>query len=149
MKSLTKHIFKTAALITGGLIIYFLAMVALGLEHNFNLRVLNALIMFAGVFLGIREFKNREFDTDFGYLSAFGTGFFVSLLTAIAFSLFLGMYLVANPSFLTEIQMTEPQGVYINEIGLSLLIFIEALASGILFTYTTMQVMKDSTVTTG
>ncbi|MEM9326689.1 MAG: DUF4199 domain-containing protein [Bacteroidota bacterium] len=142
-KNLTNHVLKYVGLITGGLVIYFLTMVALGLEHNFGLRTLNAVILASGVFLAIREFKQNTFDTRFSFLSGMGVGFMISLMSAIAFAAFIGLYLVMHPAFLAEIQATEPQGQYMNEVGLSLLIFIEALASGILFSYGSMQYLKN------
>ncbi len=122
---------------------YFFLMVALGLEHNFSLRILNAVFMLGGLYWAIRK-VGFEHGDNFNYFSGASTGVIISIGVGILFSTIIGIYLALNPAFMMEIKATEPQGEYLNPVGLSLLIFIEALASGILFTYGSLQYLKSS-----
>ncbi len=146
MKSFEKHIFKSGTLTTLALILYFLFMRLLGLAEITELRALNALIMFAGVFYTIKEFKEGNFDNDFNYLSGIGIGFFTGIIIAISFSVFVGIYLMIDPVFLAAIVADNPQKEFLNPLAASMVIFIEAVASGFLFSYVSMQWLKDDKV---
>jgi hypothetical protein len=125
------------------LIAYFFAMKGLGLSHNVELRAVNALFMFMGIFLSIRALK-KEDEKSFGYLNGVLQGVITAGTVAISFGLFVFTYLSLDSAFLAEIKQVEPQGMYINAPGFAGLIFIEALASGLLFTYMSMQYLKKS-----
>lgn len=146
MKSLQKHIFKSGLLTTAGLIVYFLLMRTLGLAEITELRVLNALIMFTGIFLTIKGFRNDNFDADFGYLSGIAVGFFTGIVIAISFSFFVGIYVAVDPMFLAAIVAENPQKEFLNPMTASMVIFIEAIASGFLFSYGSMQWLKDDKI---
>ncbi len=142
MKSLKNHIIKYGLLTTAGLIGFFLFMRITGLAEITELRSLNALIMFAGVFLSIRDFKRQQLDTEFGYLSGIASGFFTGIIVAISFSLFVGTYITLDPVFLAAIVTDNAQIDFLNPITASMVIFIEAMASGFLFSYISMQYLK-------
>jgi hypothetical protein len=120
---------------------YFLLMYQLGLAHNVELRIFNAIFMFSGIFLSVRSYKNAKGDK-FEFLSGFGVGLATSVVVGVSFCLFVAAFLGLNPEFLASIKANELQGTYINTVGLVVLIFIEATASGILFTYMSMQWLK-------
>ena len=129
-------------LITSTVLIgYFFLMKALGLAHNVELRALNALFMFTGIFLSIRSYR-KENDPNFEYLKGLGQGAITSGTVALTFGLFVFALLSLDVTFLAEIKQMEPQGMYINPSGFAGLIFIEAFASGLLFTYASMQYLK-------
>ena len=146
MKSLEKHILKFGLLTTTGLIVYFLLMRVLGLAEITELRALNALIMFSGVFLTVKTFRSGAFETDFGYLSGIAVGFFTGIVIAISFSLFVGVYVFIDPVFLAAIVADNPQKEFLNPMTASMVIFIEAIASGFLFSYASMQWLKEDKV---
>jgi len=123
------------------LIVYFLTMRGFDLAHNIELRALNALIMFAGIYLSLKTYKNNK-KNRFEFLKGIGLGLITSLTVAISFSGFILVYLKLYPEFFNEIVKVEPQGEYINIPGMVGLIFIEAFASGLLFTYASMQWLK-------
>ncbi len=146
MKSLEKHVIKNGLITTSGLIAFFLMMRIAGLAEVTELRSLNALIMFAGVFLTIRKFKNSEMDTSFGYLSGIASGFFTGIVIAISFSVFVGLYMSIDPVFLAAIVTDDAQKEFLNPWTASMVIFIEAMASGMLFSYISMQYLKADTI---
>ena len=135
--------FKYGLITVAFLIAFFFLMRSVGLLHNFNLRVLNSLFLLSTVFLGIRSYKARNFES-FKYLEGVGIGFVISLTTGILFSAFVLMYISIDPSLMQAIKANEPQGVYMNEIRVTALVMIEAIASGLLFTYGAMQFLKKS-----
>ncbi|MDE0470855.1 MAG: DUF4199 domain-containing protein [Ekhidna sp.] len=146
MKSIEKHVLRYGLLTTIALICYFLLMRLLGLAEITELRSLNALIMFSGVFLTIKKFRNGDFDTAFGYLSGIAVGFFTGIVIAISFSLFIGIYIYFDPVFLAAIVADNPQKDFLNPLTAAMVIFIEAIASGFLFSYAAMQWLKEDKV---
>ena len=146
MKSIERHVLRYGLLTTISLIGYFLVMRLLGLAEITELRSLNALIMFSGVFLTIKKFRNGDFDTAFGYLSGIAAGFFTGIVIAISFSLFIGVYIYFDPVFLAAIVADNPQKDFLNPLTAAMVIFIEAIASGFLFSYAAMQWLKEDKV---
>ena len=141
MKTIESRSLRYGVLTTAALIAYFLIMKAVGLVHNFELRAFNAIIMFTGVFLSIRSFKKWK-GNNFQFLKGAGVGLMTSLIVAVLFTIFITAYVGLNPDFLAEIKRTEPQGVHLNEWAIAIILFIEAAASGFLFTYMSMQWLK-------
>ena len=142
MKALNTQILKHGALVFFGLTAYFLLMVAADLVHNLNLRLFNAVIMFSGIFLLLKRFKKQNFDKPFTYLNGLGAGLLVTIIGTAAYAIIMAIYLITNPDFMMEIKQEEPQGNYLNIPAMVLLILIEGIASGILFSYTSMQFLK-------
>jgi pheromone shutdown protein TraB len=140
MDNAQNKIIKFSLFTVIGLIAYFFIMKFLGLEHNFNLRLFNALIMYAGVYYLIKSLMSSA--ESLSYLQGLLSGLIYSISVGLLFSAFVGIYTYLTPDFMQSIKDNEPQGVYMNEFGITILIFIEAMASGILFTYATMQFMK-------
>lgn len=142
MGRLEKHIIKYGVGTTVGLIALFYLMKAIGLAQVTELRALNAIIMFAGVFLSIKNFKKNEFSYEFNYLSGIATGFFTGMVTAISFAVFVAAYIYFEPAFLAAIVADKPQRDFLNSLTSAMVIFIEAIASGFLFSYISMQYLK-------
>ncbi|MEL7147474.1 MAG: DUF4199 domain-containing protein [Bacteroidota bacterium] len=143
MKTLNTQIIKYGITIFVALTGYFLAMDALGLVHNLNLRIFNAIILFSGIFILLKRFKKQKYDKSFSYLNGLSAGFFVTLIATVGFALFMIAYLLINPDFLMAIRTNEPQGIYLNIPAIVTLIIIEGVASGILFSYMSMQFLKE------
>lgn len=143
MKTLESRGVAFGLITTAGLIIFFFTIKALGLIHNFHLRFLNAVILFAGVYLSIYTFKKQR-KGHFEFLEGTGVGLLTTLITAILFTGFVTGYVLANPDFMQAIKAKEPQGIYLNEIGVAIIIFIEAASSGVIFSYLSMQWLKEN-----
>lgn len=142
-KTLEAHGFKYGLFTVAFLIAFLFLMRSVGLLHNFNLRILNSLFLMTTVFIGIRSYKQMDL-ANFSYLKGAGIGLVISLTTGIIFSVFVYLYLSIDPSLMQAIKENEPQGIYMNEIGVTALVMIEAIASGLLFTYGSMQFLKKS-----
>lgn len=143
MKKEEKHVIKLGLTTTGALIAFFLLMRLLGLAEITELRSLNALIMFAGVFLSIKRFRDDEFEVEFNYLTGIASGFFTGLVIASSFAVFVGLYVYFDPVFLAAIVAENPQQDFLNPLTAGMVIFIEAIASGFLFSYASMQYLKE------
>jgi hypothetical protein len=121
---------------------YFIIMKILGLIHVQELRSLNALIMFYGVFQAIKS--SKEELTDFNYFKGMGAGVLTAFTSTFVYATFGVIYLtVLDPGFLSEIQAKEPLGMYMNEFSASLQVFIEGSASGVLFSYVSLQWLRE------
>lgn len=143
MKSLEKHIVKYGVSTALALIAYFFLMQLLGLVHNIELRVFNGFIMFGGAFLALRKFKKEHFKKPFSYYNGLFAGVAVVVTTTVLFTIFVIAYLFADPAFMQAIVEREPLGVHLNELAIGMVIFIEGTATGVVFSFVTMQYLKD------
>ncbi|MFY0686259.1 MAG: hypothetical protein JXQ90_03790 [Cyclobacteriaceae bacterium] len=117
------------------------------LVHDIELRMLNALILFAGIYSSVKSLKNAD-KRAFSFLNGYFTGAFVTIISSTGFALFIGLYIAMNPSFLIQIRLEEIQGMNMNSWNISALILMESIASGILFTHMSiLWLKKDIAVT--
>ncbi|GAA5039799.1 hypothetical protein GCM10011506_39480 [Marivirga lumbricoides] len=123
-------------IILSGLLIYFLIMKALGLAHISELRIFNAVFMFAGIFYTIRTFKKRT--DNFSFFRSLGAGFLAASSATLIFSLFMMAYAAfLNPDFLSNINITRSFGVFgdkINPFVIGIVTLSEGMFSGSIMT---------------
>lgn len=143
MKTIESRGIRYGLSITIALIAFFFAMKAFGLIHNYGLRAFNGVIMFTGVYLAIYRYKQQKGE-HFEFLQGLAVGLLTTGVVALSFSAFVTFYMMANPEFTAAVKANEPHGMYINEWGVALGIFIEAAASGFIFSFLTMQQLKTS-----
>lgn len=97
--------------------------------------------MAGGVYFSIKNIKRR--NKDFDYLKGMGTGFLAAISSSLAFALFNILFLtVVNPDFMTEVIAEEPFGSYLTPFTVAIVILMEGVASGFLFTFGIMQWFK-------
>lgn len=141
MVTIEKLAVKWGLIIFAMLLGYFFIMKQFDLIHNIELRLLNGVFMFIGLYLGIKEAKKRL--DEFSYFKGIGMGLLTALIASFLFAAFGFLYLtVLDPDFIIEIKNNEPFGQYINVYGASLQIFFEGAASGCGLTYAVMQRLK-------
>lgn len=132
---------KWGMIVFGLLAAYFYSLLNFDLIHNIELRLFNGVLMFFGVHMAIKEFKNSS--KNFNYFMGLGTGVLTAFVASTTFTLFGLMYLsVINPEFITSIQQNEPFGIYMNKWGAVIQIFIEGTFSGAIMSYANMQFLK-------
>lgn len=123
---------------------FFFLMQLLGLAHFYWLRALNYIFLFAGVFLAIREYKNKHAAT-FSYMNGIGVGIMTSVVSTGIFAVFIALYLgVIDQEFMMEIKRDEMFGQYLNPYIAGALIFLEGSMSGAVTAYILMQYFKRS-----
>ena len=139
--TIEKIAFKWALVTFTLLSLYFLIMKSIGLIHVIELRMLNAGIMFFGVYKAVKEAKMNL--GEFNYFKGIGTGILTAGITSLVFAVFGMIYMnVIDTNFINEVRNNELFGFYINEFGATFQIFIEGTASGSLMSYAAMQYLK-------
>jgi len=117
-----------------GLIVYFVIMHLTGLSHHVELRLLNLLILVAGVYLALKKFKETH-NGQLNYFRALATGVSTAAIGSFMFSLFLFAYMKLDPSLMESIIQNEPMGRYLNAYIAAFIVSLEGLFSGLLVTF--------------
>jgi hypothetical protein len=132
------------AIIAAGLIVYFFIMYAVGLIHVIELRLLNLLIMLAGVYYAMKQFK-RTHDGRLDYFRSMTTGLATAGIAAATFSLFLFIYLSLDKNLMQSIVHNEPLGRYMNPYIASFIVLLEGVFSGFMASYLLSNFMSTDT----
>ncbi|MGK7389236.1 MAG: DUF4199 domain-containing protein [Candidatus Cyclobacteriaceae bacterium M2_1C_046] len=126
-----------------GFIAFFILMRLLGLAQILELRSLNFLILFAGIFLAIRYESMK--NPDFAYFTGLATGIATAGISLIIFCVFLAIYLdLIDPAFMQQIKEHEMFGHLLNPYIASVAILFEGALSGVLISFILMQYFKKS-----
>jgi hypothetical protein len=117
-----------------GLIVYFVVMHLTGLSHHVELRLLNLLILIAGVYLALKKFKETHGE-HLNYFRALATGVATAAIGSFIFAFFLFIYMKVDTSLMESIVQNEPMGRYLNPYIASFIVALEGLFSGLLVTF--------------
>lgn len=117
-----------------GLIFYFVVMHFAGLAHQVELRLLNLLILVAGVHFALKKFRETHEDR-LNYFRALITGVSTAAIGSLLFASFLFMYMTFDESLMTSLKENEPMGRYLNPYIASCIVALEGLFSGLLVTF--------------
>jgi hypothetical protein len=125
------------------LIAFFFLMKLIGLVQVYELRALNAIFLFTGVYLAIRYYKKHS--PSIAYLNGLGVGLLTSAIALLFFSIFVVIYLGAiDPAFMESLKQNEIFGQYLNPYIAGAAIFLEGTLSGLLVSFILMQYYKQS-----
>lgn len=139
-KAYTKYGIFTAA----GLIVYFLAVKLVGLHENPWLRILNGLIMAAGIYLAIKKEKEDR-GKSFDYYAGARTGIYTGFLATIIFTIFMAVYMFhLDSGFAENIMDNWVRDYYQGAEILLFVISVEGFASTVVLTLAFMQKFKPS-----
>jgi hypothetical protein len=117
-----------------GLIVYFVVMHLTGLSHHVELRLMNLLILVAGVYLALKKFRTTHSD-QLNYFRALATGVSTAAIGSCIFAVFIFAYMKLDTSLMESIVQNEPMGRYLNPYIASFIIALEGLFSGLLVTF--------------
>src|ERR1044071_3619007 len=117
-----------------GLIVYFVIMHMTGLSHHVELRLLNLLILVAGVYLALKKFRETH-QAQLNYFRALITGVATAAIGSCIFAVFLFAYMKMYTSLMDSIVKNEPMGRYLNPYIASFIVALEGLFSGLLVTF--------------
>lgn len=120
--------------IAAGLIIYFFTMKLVGLGHHIELRLLNLLILSAGVYFALKKFKNTHED-HLNYFRGLVTGVAAGSIGSLLFAAFIFVYMMIDKSLMQAIVENEPMGRYLNAYMVSFIIMLEGVFSSLLVTF--------------
>ncbi|MBS1543995.1 MAG: DUF4199 domain-containing protein [Bacteroidetes bacterium] len=123
--------------IAGGLIAFFLVMQLIGLGHHVELRLANLLILSAGVYYGLKKFKNTH-EEHMNYFRGLITGVAIAAVGSALFALFMFAYMKLDSGFMQSIIDNEPMGHYLNAYIAAFIVALEGVFSGLLVTFVLM-----------
>ncbi len=135
--------FKYGLFLAGGLIAYFLFMQLLGLADILELRFLNLFILIAAV-VGALKYYKKHCDNPMTYFKGMGVGIFTSMIGAVIFAFFMGVYLgIVAPNFYETIRSEWPDyASQITPVTISFVVLLEGAISGFMTTFIAMQWYK-------
>jgi hypothetical protein len=117
-----------------GLIAYFVVMNLLGYSHRVELRLLNLLILVAGVYLALKKFRETH-EERLNYFRALATGVSTAAVGSSIFAVFLFVYMSLDTALMNSIVQNEPMGRYLNPYMAACVVALEGCFSGLLVTF--------------
>ncbi|HEY8934862.1 MAG TPA: DUF4199 domain-containing protein [Cyclobacteriaceae bacterium] len=120
--------------IAAGLIVYFLIMKVAGFSHVVELRLVNIVILIAGVYLALKKFKQTH-EEHLNYFRALITGFTTGAIGSLVFALFLFIWMQIDVGMMEHIKATDPMGRYLNPYISAFIVALEGVFSGLLVTF--------------
>lgn len=120
--------------IAAGLIAFFLIMRIIGLGHMTELRLLNLVILAAGIFLALKKFKSTHSES-LNYFRGIITGVATGAVASLVFGLFLFIFMKLDASLMKTIVENEPMGRYLNPYIVAFIVVLEGFFSGLTVTF--------------
>ena len=120
--------------IAGSLIVFFLTMKLLGFGHMIELRLLNLVILTAGIYLALKKFKGTHSD-HLNYFRGLITGVATGGVASLIFGAFLFLYMKLDTDLMKTIVENEPMGRYLNPYMVAFIVVLEGFFSGLLVTF--------------
>lgn len=117
-----------------GLTVYFFLMYALGLIHVIELRFFNLLIMLAGIYYAIIQYR-RTHRGEISYFRALTVGTATGFIGATTFGIFLFFFLKFEGNLMRSIQENEEIGRYLNPYIAGCVVMVEGVFSGFAMSY--------------
>ena len=121
-------------LIAIGLIVFFLLMNLIGLGHQAELRLLNLVILTAGIYYALMKFRQTHSD-QLNYFRGLITGVATGAVASVIFGLFLFIYMKVDSGLMQAIVENEPMGRYLNAYIAAFIVVLEGFFSGLLVTF--------------
>jgi hypothetical protein len=120
--------------IAAGLIVYFVIMKIVGLSHHVELRLMNLVILTAGIYLALKKFKLTHTD-HLNYFRGLIMGVATGGVASLVFGVFLFIYMKLDADMMQSIMENEPMGRYLNPYMASFIVVLEGFFSGLLVTF--------------
>lgn len=136
-----KIAFRYGLWMLAGFTAFFLVMHLLGFSENYNLRILNGIIHISLIFIAIRDYRLQYKDSVNNYVSGVAMGMYASLIGVLGFTIFMLLYLIANPGFLQSLREVNPLGEYLTPITASLFILVEGIAISLIGSYVVTRII--------
>lgn len=133
-----------------GLTVYFLLMYAIGAVHIIGLRFLNVVIMLAGIYYAILQYR-RTHDGEISYFRTLTLGTATAFIGSTTFGIFLFFFLKFEGNLMESIKQNEEIGQYLNPYIATCVVMMEGVISGFGLSYLLGNYMKtrEATVTQG
>jgi hypothetical protein len=128
--------------IAGGLILYFFIAYIAGFLHIIEFRLLNLVIMGAGVFFALKQYHRTHTGT-LDYFRALAVGVSSAFIGTSTFVLFLFLYLKIDKGLMQSIIESEPMGAYLNAYIATFAVWLEGIFSGFIMTFILINFLSD------
>ncbi len=134
---------KYGFIVAGFLIGYFLLLKLFGLHNYPVLSALNGVIIGAGIFFAMRDYKRNA--TSFKYQDGFQQGLLTGAIATILFGIFMSVYIFQIDKEFAQ-AILDSWGLTYNKGGLALIIslVIMGFATSFVLTLAFMQLLKES-----
>ena len=150
MKPIEAKIFHNArripeiygSFIAGGLILYFFIAYIFGFLHVLELRLLNLIIMAAGIYYSLKQYR-RTHHGELNYFRALATGVASAFIGTSTFVLFLFLYLKIDTGLMQTIIAEEPMGMHLNPYIATFAVWVEGIFSGFGLTFIMINYLTD------
>ena len=141
------HLCTASGLIVSAVLMsFFLLMKAFGFHELLFLRFFNFVFLAAGILIAYSLYRKRNGYHKIHYFKGLKMGLHITLLAIIPFTLFIGIYLLADHSFMDFIKHHAMFGSYLTPGLAAGSVFIEGFVSGAIFSYCAMQFFKKEEV---
>ncbi|MEO7990723.1 MAG: DUF4199 domain-containing protein [Chryseolinea sp.] len=131
--------------IAGGLIVFFLIMKVAGLSNHVELRMLNLIILAAGIYYALKKFKQTHHD-HLNYFRALVTGVATGAVASLVFSGFLFAYMKLDHAMMQDIIENSEMGRYLNAYIAAFVVAFEGFFSGFLVTFVLINYLETDNV---
>ncbi len=130
-----------------GLIAFFLLMKLVGQEANVWLRLLNGLVLGAGIYLLFRSIARTNHD-QIEYFDGLKAGAILSIVSVLVFMGFLGLYVTfVDPGFVVLLEESKMWGTNLTKGRAAFALIVEGVVSGFVLTFIVMQLFKKNRTT--
>ena len=106
----------------------------LGFGHMIELRLLNLVILTAGIYLALKKFKGTHSE-HLNYFRGLITGVATGGVASLLFGVFLFLYMKLDTDLMKTIVENEPMGRYLNPYMVAFIVVLEGFFSGLLVTF--------------
>jgi hypothetical protein len=135
--------------VAAGLILYFLVMKFAGLLHVVELRLLNLVILVAGIYVALKKFQHTHGE-HINYFRALVTGVATGAIASLVFAAFLFVYITfLDTAFMQYIIDNEPMGRFLNPYIAAFIVALEGVFSGLLVTFVLINYINTDEPTEG
>jgi len=131
--------------IFAGLLLYFLVMYAIGLVNVAELRLLNLIVMGAGIYFALKQYR-RTHHGELNYFRALVVGVATAFIGTSTFVLFLFIFMQFQKNFLHSVLAGEALSPYMNTYIATFAVWIEGIFSGFIMTFVLINYLRTDRV---
>lgn len=130
-----------------GLLAYFFICYLLGVIHVLELRLFNFMIMCAGVYYAMKQYR-RTHNDHINYFRALTIGVSSAFIGTSTFVLFLFILFTSNQNIYQEVVKNAPMGEHLNVYIATSAVWFEGIFSGFMATFILINFLETDSVNT-
>lgn len=118
-----------------GLVLFFITSYLLGVSGKYELRLANGLFHLVALYYGIKQLRMDRPKTHHNYVSGVAQGMYVGSVGTFLFTIFMVIFLAANPAFLAELQSSSGLNKALTPFTGGVFIFLEGIGVSLIASY--------------